>query len=51
MQIELCDFEAENATLKGDYLQLVVEMVIGVVPTVIEVDFMCLIMTLSTIQL
>jgi hypothetical protein len=41
LEIELSDFEAENATLKGDYLRQVVEIVIGGVPTVLEVRFMC----------
>jgi hypothetical protein len=38
--IELSDFEAENVTLKGDYLQQVVKIVIGGVPTVLEVTFL-----------
>jgi hypothetical protein len=49
LEIELSGFEAGNATLKGDYLRQVVEIVIGVVPTVLEVRFMCLFMSLSTI--
>jgi hypothetical protein len=40
LEIELSDFEAEDATLKGDYLWQVVEIVIGGVPTVLEVHFM-----------
>ena len=51
MEIELSDFEAENATLKGDYLRQVVEIVIGGVPTVLEVCFMCLFMSLGRILL
>jgi hypothetical protein len=51
LEIELSDFEAENATLKGDYLWQVVEIVIGGVPTVIEVRFMFLFMSLSRILL
>jgi hypothetical protein len=51
LDIELSDFKAEDATLKGDYLWQVVEIVIGGVPTVLEVRFMCLFMTLSTILL
>jgi len=47
LEIELSDFEAENATLKGDYLRQVVEIVIGGVPTVLEVRFMCLFMSLG----
>jgi len=51
LQIELSYFEAENATLKGDYLWQVVEIVIGGVPTVLEVRFMCLFMSLGRILL
>ena len=51
MEIELSDFEAENVTLKGDYLWQVVEIVIGGVPTVLEVRLMCLFMSLSRILL
>jgi len=51
LEIELSDFEAENATLKGDYLRQVVEIVIGGVPTVLEVRFMCLFMSLGRILL
>ena len=51
MQIELPDSEAEIATLKGDYLQQVEEIVIGGVPTVLKVLFMCLIMPLGRILL
>jgi hypothetical protein len=51
LEIELSDFEAENAMLKGDYLWLVVEDVIAGVPTVLEVGFMCLIMSLGRILL
>jgi hypothetical protein len=51
LEIELSDFEAEDATLKGDYLWQVVEIVIGGGPTVLEVGFICLFMSLSTIQL
>ena len=47
LEIELSDFEAENETLKGDYLWQVVEIVIAGVPTVLEVGFMCLIMSLG----
>jgi hypothetical protein len=49
LEIELSDFEAEYATLKGDYLRQVVEIVIGGVPTVLEVRFMCLFMSLGRI--
>jgi hypothetical protein len=51
MEIELSDFEAENGTLKGDYLGQVVVSVIGGVPTVHEVRFMCLFMSLGRILL
>jgi len=51
LQIEPSDFEAENATLKGDYLRHVVEIVIVGVPTVLEVRFMCLFMSLGRILL
>jgi hypothetical protein len=51
LEIELSDFEAENVTLKGDYLRQVFEIVIGGVPTVFEVRFMCLFMSLGRILL
>jgi len=51
LETELSDFEAEDATLKGDYLWQVVEIVIGGVPTVHEVRFMCLSMSLGRILL
>jgi len=51
LEIELSDFEAENATLKGDYLRQVVEIVIGGVPTIPEVRFRCLYMSLSRLLL
>jgi len=51
LEIERSDFEAEIVTVKGDYLRQVVEVVIGGVPTVLEVRFMCLIMSLSRILL
>jgi len=51
MEIALHDFEAENATLEGDYLQQVFEIVIGRVPTVLEVHVMCLFMPLRRILL
>jgi hypothetical protein len=51
LEIELSDFEAEDATLKGDYLWQVVEIVIGGVPTVLEVRFICLFMSLGRILL
>ena len=51
LEIELSDFEAENATLKGDYLRQVVEIVIRGVPTVLEIRFMCLFVSLGRILL
>ena len=51
MAIELTDFQAEDVTLNGDYLWQVVEIVIGGVPTVLEVRFMCLFMSLGRILL
>jgi hypothetical protein len=45
--IELSDFDAKNATLKGDCLWQVDEIVIGGVPTILEVRFMCFFMTLG----
>jgi len=50
-EIELSDVEAENAMLKGDYLRQVVEIVIGGIPTVLEIRFMCLFMSLGRILL
>jgi hypothetical protein len=49
--IELSDFQVENATLKGYYRRQVVEIVIGSVPTVIEIPFMCLFMWFGRILL
>jgi hypothetical protein len=49
--MELFDFKAENATLNGDYLRQVVEIVIGGVPTFLEIHFMRLFMSRSRIQL
>ena len=51
LEIELSDFEAENATLKGNYLWQVVEIGIGGVATVLEIRFMCLFMSLGRILL
>ena len=51
LEIELSDFEVENVTLKGDYLWQVVEIVIGGIPTILEVRFMCLFMCLGRILL
>jgi hypothetical protein len=49
LEIEHSDFEEENVTLKGDYVRHVVEIVIGGIPTILEVGFMCLIMSLGRI--
>jgi len=51
LDIELSDFEAENATLKGEFLWQVVAIVIGGVPTILEVGLMCLFMCLVRILL
>ena len=51
MEIELSNLESENVTLKGDYLQQVVEIVLGGVPTILEDCFMCLFMSLGRILL
>jgi len=51
LEIELSDFEAENVMLKGDYSQQVVEIVIGGIPTVLEIHCMCLFMSFSRILL
>ena len=40
-----------DATLKGGYLWQVVEIVIGGIPTGLEVHFMCLVMSLGSILL
>ena len=49
--MELSDFEAENVTLKGEYLWQVAEIVIGRVPIVVEVCFMPMFMTPGRILL
>jgi hypothetical protein len=51
LEFELSDVQTENATLKRDYLWQVVESVIGGVPTVFEVRFMCSFMSLGCILL
>jgi len=48
---ELSGFKAENATLNGYDLWQVVEIVIRGVPTVLEVRFMCMFMSLGSILL
>jgi hypothetical protein len=44
LEIELSVLEAEDTTLKGVFLWQVVNIVIGGVPTVLEVHFTCLFM-------
>jgi len=51
LEIELSDFEAEDMMLKGDYWGQVVEIVIGGIPTVLEVRFVCLSMSVGRILL
>jgi hypothetical protein len=51
LEIQLSDFEAENATVKGDYSRQVVEIVIGGIPTIHEIRFMCMFITLASILL
>jgi hypothetical protein len=51
LEIQLSEFEAEDATLKGDYLWQVVEIMIGGVRTILEVRFVCLFMSLGSILL
>jgi hypothetical protein len=51
LEIALSDSKAEKATLKGDYLCQVVAIVIGGLPTVLEIGFMCLFMSLGRILL
>jgi hypothetical protein len=47
VEIELCDFEADDAMPKGDWLWQVFEIVIVGIPTVLEVRFMSLFMSLG----
>ena len=49
--IELSHFKAENATLKGHFLRQVVEIVIEGIPTVHDVHFMCLFISLGRVLL
>jgi hypothetical protein len=51
LEIDLSYLAEEDATLKGDYLWQVVEIVIGGVPTVLEVRCMNLFMSLGRILL
>jgi len=50
LEKELTDFEAVNATRKGDHMWQGVEIVIGGIPTVLEVRFMCLFMSFGRIM-
>jgi len=50
LEIELSNFEAENATPKGDHLQRLVEIVIRGVQSVLEIKFMSLFMSIVRIQ-
>jgi hypothetical protein len=49
--IELSDFEAKDAMLKGDSLWQVVQIVIGGISTALEVCYMYLFMSLGRILL
>jgi hypothetical protein len=49
LRIELPDFDGEDATLQGDYLLQVVNIVIGDVPTVLEFCYRCLFISLGRI--
>jgi len=51
LEIDLSDVNPENAMLKGDCLWQVVDIVIGGVPTVLQVYYMCFYMSLSRILL
>jgi hypothetical protein len=51
LEIEISDFEAENATLKGDYLRQVFQSVIGGDPTILVVHFISLFTSLGRILL
>jgi hypothetical protein len=45
------DFQNENATLNGDYLWQVVVSVNSGIPTVLQVRFMCLFLSVARILL
>jgi hypothetical protein len=47
----MSDIEAEDATLKGDYLWKVVDIGIGGVPTILEVRFICWFLSLGRMLL
>jgi len=48
-EIELHHFGVVNAMLKGDYLWQLVEIVIGGIPTILQVHFMWLFKCLGTV--
>ena len=50
-KIELSEFEVENARLKCDCLRKIVEIVIGGVQTVVEIQLICLFMSLCRLLL
>jgi hypothetical protein len=47
LEIELYDFEAEYATLKGDYMRQGVPSVMGGVPTILDIRLVCFFMCLA----
>jgi hypothetical protein len=51
LEIQLSDFEPEKETLKGDLWRQLVEIVIGGIPTVLEICLMFLFMSLRNILL
>jgi hypothetical protein len=51
LEVELSDLEAENSTLKGEYLWYIVEIVTGGFPTILEVHCICIFMSLGRILL
>jgi len=51
MRIELSYLDAANTTLKGDYLQPVLDIVLGGFPTVREVRLLCLFIFLGLVLL
>jgi hypothetical protein len=51
LEIQLSDCEVEHVMLNGDYIWKVVEILIGSVPSIFEVCFMHLFLSLSRILL
>jgi len=51
LEIELSGSDAENVTLKGDYLLQVVEIEVGGVQSILEVCYMCLFKSLGSMVL